>query len=59
MSVQFTNPQSFSDSVWHLCDVLQELFCCFVGSNVYVFPYCNFLAQDFKLDLTLLRQLGM
>uniref|UniRef100_A0A915Q011 Bifunctional lysine-specific demethylase and histidyl-hydroxylase n=1 Tax=Setaria digitata TaxID=48799 RepID=A0A915Q011_9BILA len=37
-SVQFTNPQSFSDNVWYYCDLLQEVFGCFVGSNTYITP---------------------
>ncbi|KAK0408662.1 hypothetical protein QR680_004083 [Steinernema hermaphroditum] len=37
-SVQFVNPQTFDDNVWYLCEVLQELFCSFVGANTYLTP---------------------
>uniref|UniRef100_A0A0M3HIZ5 Bifunctional lysine-specific demethylase and histidyl-hydroxylase n=1 Tax=Ascaris lumbricoides TaxID=6252 RepID=A0A0M3HIZ5_ASCLU len=37
-SVQFVNPQTFCDSVWHLCDTTQELFGSFVGANTYLTP---------------------
>ncbi|VDK85470.1 unnamed protein product [Litomosoides sigmodontis] len=37
-SIQFTNPQSFCDSVWYYCDLLQEVFGCFVGANTYITP---------------------
>uniref|UniRef100_A0A0R3RQS8 Bifunctional lysine-specific demethylase and histidyl-hydroxylase n=1 Tax=Elaeophora elaphi TaxID=1147741 RepID=A0A0R3RQS8_9BILA len=37
-SVQFTNPQSFCDNVWYYCDLLQEVFGCFVGANTYITP---------------------
>ncbi|KAL3984786.1 Cupin family protein [Acanthocheilonema viteae] len=37
-SIQFTNPQSFCDSVWYYCDLLQEVFHCFVGANAYITP---------------------
>ncbi|KAK6045515.1 cupin family protein [Cooperia oncophora] len=37
-SVQFVNPQTFDDRVWYLCEVLQELFGCFVGANTYLTP---------------------
>lgn len=34
--MQFVNPQTFCDSVWHLCDTTQELFGSFVGANTFV-----------------------
>lgn len=37
-SVQLVNPQTFCDSVWHVCEVLQELFGSFVGANTYLTP---------------------
>ncbi|VDK39422.1 unnamed protein product, partial [Gongylonema pulchrum] len=37
-SVQFTNPQSYCDTVWYYCDLLQEVFGCFVGANTYITP---------------------
>ncbi|VDO28304.1 unnamed protein product [Onchocerca flexuosa] len=37
-SIQFTNPQSFCDNVWYFCDLLQEIFGCFVGANTYITP---------------------
>ncbi|XGW05178.1 hypothetical protein V3C99_015952 [Haemonchus contortus] len=37
-SVQFVNPQTFDNRVWYLCEVLQELFGCFVGANTYLTP---------------------
>uniref|UniRef100_A0A8R1TVM9 Bifunctional lysine-specific demethylase and histidyl-hydroxylase n=1 Tax=Onchocerca volvulus TaxID=6282 RepID=A0A8R1TVM9_ONCVO len=37
-SIQFTNPQSFCDNVWYFCDLLQEVFGCFVGANTYITP---------------------
>ncbi|KAM3718117.1 Bifunctional lysine-specific demethylase and histidyl-hydroxylase NO66 [Dirofilaria immitis] len=37
-SIQFTNPQSFCDNVWYYCDLLQEVFGCFVGANTYITP---------------------
>lgn len=33
-SVRVLNPQTFSDSVWMLCSMLQEYFGCFVGANM-------------------------
>ncbi|ETN77346.1 hypothetical protein NECAME_11130 [Necator americanus] len=32
-SVQLVNPQTFDDRVWYFCEVLQEMFGCFVGAN--------------------------
>lgn len=32
-SIQSVNPQAFNDNIWYLCDVLQDLFGCFVGAN--------------------------
>ncbi|KAJ1368740.1 Bifunctional lysine-specific demethylase and histidyl-hydroxylase NO66 [Parelaphostrongylus tenuis] len=37
-SVQFVNPQTFVDRVWYLCEVLQEMFGCFIGANTYLTP---------------------
>ncbi|VDN83547.1 unnamed protein product [Brugia pahangi] len=37
-SIQLTNPQSFCDNVWYYCDLLQEVFGCFVGANIYITP---------------------
>uniref|UniRef100_A0AAF5RVS9 Bifunctional lysine-specific demethylase and histidyl-hydroxylase n=1 Tax=Wuchereria bancrofti TaxID=6293 RepID=A0AAF5RVS9_WUCBA len=37
-SIQLTNPQSFCDNVWYYCDLLQEVFGCFVGANTYITP---------------------
>ncbi|VDM26270.1 unnamed protein product [Toxocara canis] len=37
-SVQFVNPQTYCDSVWHLCDAIQEMFGSFVGTNTYLTP---------------------
>ncbi|KAK5975937.1 Bifunctional lysine-specific demethylase and histidyl-hydroxylase NO66 [Trichostrongylus colubriformis] len=37
-SIQFVNPQTFDNRVWYLCEVLQELFGCFVGANTYLTP---------------------
>ncbi|VDN06892.1 unnamed protein product [Thelazia callipaeda] len=37
-SIQFTNPQSFCDSIWYYCDLLQEVFGSFVGANTYLTP---------------------
>ncbi|WKY14004.1 hypothetical protein Q1695_004663 [Nippostrongylus brasiliensis] len=37
-SVQFVNPQTFDDRVWYFCEVLQEMFGCFVGANTYLTP---------------------
>jgi lysine-specific demethylase/histidyl-hydroxylase NO66 len=38
MSVQCVNPQSFDKNLHYLCDILQELFNCFVGTNCYYTP---------------------
>lgn len=32
-SIQCVNPQAFNDNIWYLCDILQDLFGCFVGAN--------------------------
>ncbi|KJH50327.1 cupin family protein [Dictyocaulus viviparus] len=40
-SVQLVNPQTFDDRVWYLCEVLQEMFGCFVGANSYLTPSCS------------------
>ncbi|KAJ1368428.1 Bifunctional lysine-specific demethylase and histidyl-hydroxylase NO66 [Parelaphostrongylus tenuis] len=37
-SVQLVNPQTFVDRVWYLCEVLQEMFGCFIGANTYLTP---------------------
>ena len=37
-SVQCVHPQVFNDNVWYLCEVLQEVFCSFVGANNYLTP---------------------
>lgn len=37
-SVQLVNPQTFDDRVWYMCEVLQEMFGCFVGANTYLTP---------------------
>uniref|UniRef100_A0A1I7XM49 Bifunctional lysine-specific demethylase and histidyl-hydroxylase n=1 Tax=Heterorhabditis bacteriophora TaxID=37862 RepID=A0A1I7XM49_HETBA len=37
-SVQLVNPQTFDDHIWYLCEILQELFGCFVGANSYLTP---------------------
>ncbi|EGT52635.1 hypothetical protein CAEBREN_31833 [Caenorhabditis brenneri] len=37
-SVQLVNPQTFDDRIWYLCEVLQEIFGCFVGANTYLTP---------------------
>ncbi|KAK6758744.1 hypothetical protein RB195_016144 [Necator americanus] len=37
-SVQLVNPQTFDDRVWYFCEVLQEMFGCFVGANTYLTP---------------------
>ncbi|KIH58791.1 cupin family protein [Ancylostoma duodenale] len=37
-SAQFVNPQTFDDRVWYFCEVLQEMFGCFVGANTYLTP---------------------
>ncbi|CAI2303209.1 unnamed protein product [Caenorhabditis sp. 36 PRJEB53466] len=37
-SVQLVNPQTFDDRIWYLCEVIQELFGCFVGANTYLTP---------------------
>lgn len=34
-SIQCVNPQSFNDNIWYLCEILQEVFCSFVGANKY------------------------
>ncbi|VDK20817.1 unnamed protein product [Anisakis simplex] len=37
-SIQFVNPQTYCNSVWHLCDTIQEMFGSFVGANTYLTP---------------------
>uniref|UniRef100_A0A914X7S5 Bifunctional lysine-specific demethylase and histidyl-hydroxylase n=1 Tax=Plectus sambesii TaxID=2011161 RepID=A0A914X7S5_9BILA len=37
-SVQLINPQAFSDRIWYLCELLQEVFGSFVGANTYLTP---------------------
>ncbi|KAI1719545.1 cupin superfamily protein [Ditylenchus destructor] len=37
-SIQCVNPQSFNDNIWYLCEILQEVFCSFVGANNYLTP---------------------
>uniref|UniRef100_A0A0N5B8B2 Bifunctional lysine-specific demethylase and histidyl-hydroxylase n=1 Tax=Strongyloides papillosus TaxID=174720 RepID=A0A0N5B8B2_STREA len=37
-SVQCINPQSFSDNIWYICDLLQEYTNSFVGANNYITP---------------------
>lgn len=37
-SIQCINPQSFSDEIWYLCEILQELTNSFVGANTYLTP---------------------
>ncbi|KAH7730243.1 CBN-JMJC-1 protein [Aphelenchoides avenae] len=37
-SIQCVNPQTFDEKVWYLCEVLQEVFCSFVGANCYLTP---------------------
>uniref|UniRef100_A0A914CY78 Bifunctional lysine-specific demethylase and histidyl-hydroxylase n=1 Tax=Acrobeloides nanus TaxID=290746 RepID=A0A914CY78_9BILA len=37
-SIQCTNPQAFNDEIWYFCEILQELFCSFVGANTYLTP---------------------
>ncbi|VDM80349.1 unnamed protein product, partial [Strongylus vulgaris] len=37
-SVQFVNPATFDDRVWYFCEILQEMFGCFVGANTYLTP---------------------
>uniref|UniRef100_A0A7E4W588 Bifunctional lysine-specific demethylase and histidyl-hydroxylase NO66 n=1 Tax=Panagrellus redivivus TaxID=6233 RepID=A0A7E4W588_PANRE len=38
MSIQCINPQSYSDTIWYLCEVLQEMTNNFVGANTYLTP---------------------
>jgi len=38
MSVQCINPQTFDKNIHYICDVLQEIFNCFVGANCYYTP---------------------
>jgi hypothetical protein len=35
-SIQCVHPQVFNDHIWHLCELLQEVFCSFVGANKYI-----------------------
>ncbi|KAI6186315.1 Bifunctional lysine-specific demethylase and histidyl-hydroxylase [Aphelenchoides besseyi] len=35
-SIQCVNPQTFNENIHYICDVLQELYGCFVGANWYV-----------------------
>lgn len=37
-SIQCINPQSFSDNIWYICDLLQEYTNAFVGANNYITP---------------------
>lgn len=37
-SLQCVHPQVFNDKVWYICDVLQEVFCSYVGANNYLTP---------------------
>ncbi|CAJ0961064.1 unnamed protein product, partial [Mesorhabditis belari] len=37
-SIQLVNPQRFFPRIWYLCEILQELFGCFVGANTYLTP---------------------
>ena len=37
-SIQCVNPQAFNNNIWYLCDILQDLFGCFVGANTYLTP---------------------
>ncbi|PAV77681.1 hypothetical protein WR25_23519 isoform E [Diploscapter pachys] len=37
-SIQLVNPQTFDDRIWYICELLQELFGCFVGANTYLTP---------------------
>ncbi|CAI4223980.1 unnamed protein product [Auanema sp. JU1783] len=37
-SVQLVNPQTFDEHIWYLCEIIQELFHCFVGANTYLTP---------------------
>ncbi|KAL3083165.1 hypothetical protein niasHS_010967 [Heterodera schachtii] len=37
-AAQFDRPQCYNDNIWYLCDVLQELFCSFVGAKCYLTP---------------------
>lgn len=32
-SIQCINPQTFNKNIWYLCEILQEVFCSFVGAN--------------------------
>jgi lysine-specific demethylase/histidyl-hydroxylase NO66 len=38
LSIQCVNPQSFSKDIHYVCEILQELFNCFVGANCYYTP---------------------
>uniref|UniRef100_A0A914RBS2 Bifunctional lysine-specific demethylase and histidyl-hydroxylase n=1 Tax=Parascaris equorum TaxID=6256 RepID=A0A914RBS2_PAREQ len=55
-SVQFVNPQTFCDSVWHLCDTAQELFGSFVGANTFVMT--GFAPHWDEIDAFLLQLEG-
>lgn len=37
-SIQCVHPQVFNDHVWYICELLQEVFCSFVGANSYLTP---------------------
>ncbi|KAI6190333.1 Bifunctional lysine-specific demethylase and histidyl-hydroxylase [Aphelenchoides bicaudatus] len=37
-SVQCVNPQSFNQDIHYLCEILQDMFNCFVGANCYYTP---------------------
>ncbi|KAI6205402.1 hypothetical protein M3Y94_00788100 [Aphelenchoides besseyi] len=37
-SIQCVNPQTFNDNIHYICDVLQELYGCFIGANCYYTP---------------------
>lgn len=32
-STQLVRPQFYNDNIWYLCEILQEVFCSFVGAN--------------------------
>lgn len=44
-SVQLLNPQTYSDTMWLLQSILQELFGSFVGANMYCQTYITILVQ--------------
>jgi lysine-specific demethylase/histidyl-hydroxylase NO66 len=60
MSVQCVNPQSFDMNIRYICDLLQEMFNCFVGANCYFTPKGNagFAPHFDDIDAFLLQTEG-